>query len=163
MTEWRPVPGFDGYLVASDGRIRGRKGRELKLQRETHRSRRGYLFLMVDERYRGGRARKLWAHHAVLLAFVGPRPEGMTARHINGISDDNRLGNLAWGTKAEQVADDRRHGVYHATRRSSWCSDEVVRAIRVAPGRQRDIAARFGVHQATVSHIKRGTQYAFVE
>lgn len=43
------------------------------------------------------------AHHAVLLAWVGPCPEGYQCDHINGNAADNRLENLEWITPAENI------------------------------------------------------------
>ena len=42
-------------------------------------------------------------HHAVLLAWVGPCPEGCQCDHLNGINTDNRLCNLQWVTNAENI------------------------------------------------------------
>ena len=43
-------------------------------------------------------------HHAVLSAWVCPRPEGMECDHKNGDSLDNRLCNLEWVTHQENMA-----------------------------------------------------------
>jgi len=53
-------------------------------------------------------------HVLVLLAFVGPRPEGQQARHLNGNATDNRRVNLAWGTPKQNTADSIRHGTQYA-------------------------------------------------
>jgi hypothetical protein len=47
----------------------------------------------------------------VLLAFVGPRPVDATdVRHLDGDRMNNSLENLAWGTRAQNEDDKRRHG-----------------------------------------------------
>jgi hypothetical protein len=54
----------------------------------------------------GGRGgKKAYIHDLVLETFIGKRPEGKEACHINGEKSDNRLDNLYWGTRKENVAD----------------------------------------------------------
>ena len=54
----------------------------------------------------------LLVHHAVLSAWVCPRPEGMECDHLNGDSLDNRLCNLEWVTHQENMR--RRKALYHS-------------------------------------------------
>lgn len=49
-------------------------------------------------------------HRLVLLAFVGPCPDGMEACHANDIPTDNRLANLRWGTHADNMRDRIENG-----------------------------------------------------
>src|SRR5258708_5323391 len=44
-------------------------------------------------------------HYIVLRAFRGERPEGMVCRHLNDVKTDNRLENLAYGTRAQNYRD----------------------------------------------------------
>lgn len=60
-----------------------------------------------------GKATTMRVHHAVLAAFVGPKPDGALRRHLNGDPRDNRLVNLAYGTHSENVYDKVRHGTHH--------------------------------------------------
>ncbi len=57
---------------------------------------------------KGGTRDRRYVHELVLTTFVGPRPDGMLVRHLNDIPTDNRLENLAWGTKSENQQDWRR-------------------------------------------------------
>lgn len=99
----RVIPGFPGYLITDDGLVFNRHGR----QRKTHRSKKGYwrISLPTDR----GR-RSYYIHTLVLLAYTGPRPEGMEARHLDGNKDNNHASNLAWGAKSENVRDTIEHG-----------------------------------------------------
>lgn len=49
-------------------------------------------------------------HVAVALAFLGPRPEGLDIRHLDGDPTNAHASNLAYGTKLENEADKWRHG-----------------------------------------------------
>lgn len=53
-------------------------------------------------------------------AFIGPRPNGAVIRHLNGKANDNRPENLAYGTQAENVQDEVRHGT-HVEARKTTC------------------------------------------
>lgn len=124
------IPDFPGYRVGDDGTIwrawvNCRWGRRLtdrwrlmKLGVQKSRTpgrRYRYVNLTPAE---GGKYRTFRVHRLVLLAFVGPCPEGMEARHEDGDPSNNRLDNLAWGTPAENRADNRRLGRYTSTPRN---------------------------------------------
>ena len=125
MTEqWRPVVGTTGYEVSDQGRVRS-------LDRYidhpvTHRVRLPGRVLKAALQNGGhlkvglGRGRVDQVHRLVLAAFVGPCPEGMEVRHLNGDPTDNRLENLTYGTRAENIADAVRHGT-HVQARKTHC------------------------------------------
>lgn len=121
--EWRNIPGWEGlYVVSNLGRVRSldrtivkkvsrngrmatiqRKGRIISQSLDSH----GYSMLNLCA---GGKRRAALVHHLVLIAFVGPKPEGMECRHLDGRRSNNRLENLSWGTALENAADKKRHG-----------------------------------------------------
>jgi hypothetical protein len=88
-------------LVSSDGKI-FKNGRWLKLTvRED-----GYAVCNVDKKqYR--------VHRLVLEAFVGDCPPEMDdARHLKNDKLDNSIGNLAWGTRQQQIQDMKDAGTF---------------------------------------------------
>lgn len=109
---YRHIPGHEGYYARADGTVwsswsRGGKSAITSSLRQIFgrkHSRSGH----IEVRLRCRRQFKL--HHLVLMAFVGPRPEGMECRHLNGIPYDNRLSNLVWGTRRENCGDAMKHG-----------------------------------------------------
>jgi hypothetical protein len=112
--EFRPIPGFPGYCAGSDGTIWGSKRPN---SGEVHSNgwrkmkpfinRQGYLCLSlrVDCKSRPARVNRL-----VLMAFVGPCPDGYQSCHDNGDRLDNRPGNLRWDTPKANQGDALRHG-----------------------------------------------------
>ena len=114
--EWRAVPGYPDYLVSSDGRVVSfRRGREKSLKGCL--SATGYrsVWLCNDE----GR-RQVGIHRVVLLAFVGPGPEGQEGRHLDDDRTNNRLSNLAYGTRSDNMRDQVRNG-RHAEATKTHC------------------------------------------
>lgn len=106
---WAPIPGHEGYEASDLGQVRSvdrvSRGRKLKgcvLSPQRLPSRHLQVSL--------GRGKPKLVHHAVLEAFVEPRPPGKECRHLNGCSDDNRLVNLEWGTRADNNRDRTKHG-----------------------------------------------------
>lgn len=114
---WKPVLGFEGlYEVSDQGRIKtvGRtmirsNGRPTTI-RESLRSlspnHKGYPKVTL---WKDGKLVTRVVHRLVLESFVGPRPDGMECRHLNGNRQDARLSNLAWGTPMENAADKFDH------------------------------------------------------
>ena len=99
-------------------------------------------------------------HRLVLELFVGPCPDGMEACHNNGISSDNRVENLRWGTRKENQNDRNIHGT--ASNRGNHGKDKVltasdvleIRRLREIEGLTHSVLARmFGVTASAVSMI----------
>jgi hypothetical protein len=106
---WLAVPGYESiYKVSNLGRVQVLpiRGRQSKILRP-HRRPDGHfkIQLTID-----GRRRKFYVHKLVMMAFVGPCPEGMEVRHLNGDPGDNSLLNLVYGTKSENAVDRLLHG-----------------------------------------------------
>ena len=117
---WLPVPDWEGlYEVSDQGRVRsldrlsanGRKlkGRPLKSAAD----RAGYRLVWL---HRNSQRRMFILHRLVLLAFVGPCPEGMEGCHDNGDPGDNRLSNLRWDTKSANCLQKVEHGTHNLAR-----------------------------------------------
>lgn len=117
--EWRAIPKHPGYEASNLGRVRSwrrlSKGRVLSPVKWSGKSDHLAVMLCGD----GGTRTKRAVHQLVLEAFVGPRPAWATdVRHLNGVADDNRVTNLAWGTRAENILDNVRLGAHHLSRRT---------------------------------------------
>lgn len=123
LERWLPVVGYeDLYQVSDQGRVRsldrvvrcgfGAKRKMPGRMIEGKIDRNGYRIVTLC---RYGDEWTARAHRVVLAAFVGPCPEGQVVRHLNGVQDDNRLMNLAYGTPLENSADQRRHGTHGNT------------------------------------------------
>lgn len=116
--EWRPIPRFPGYEASNLGRVRsidhfspsGRfvHGKVLKPHNQCSRGGQPYqrVSLVCADRS-VGRATCL-VHRLVISAFEGESE--LQVRHLDGDSRNNTIGNLAYGTGSENVADTIRMG-----------------------------------------------------
>lgn len=97
-------------------------------------------------------------HKVVMLAFVGPRPEGLEIAHDDGDTSNNRLSNLRYTTRVDNEADKLRHGT-RSRGESHGCAkltEKDVIAIRKDRARGiavKEIARRFKVTASTVCNI----------
>jgi hypothetical protein len=114
---YRVVPGKPRIAVTRAGKTRclvgyglGAEWSKTAVSRDPH----GYLRAVVVIE---GKKRNCQIHRLVLEAFVGPCPPGHLCRHLNGVPDDNRLKNLAWGTPQENSDDAVRHRKLKAARK----------------------------------------------
>ena len=115
--EWRPIPGYEGiYEISSEGEIKSlpRKcaqgwmigGRILR----TPLNNAGYKQVNLHNTDRGS---VRLVHRLVLLAFVGPSPEGHEVLHGDGDRTNSRLSNLSYGTRSANVRDAIKHGTHN--------------------------------------------------
>jgi len=95
-----------------------KKGKVYRLVKDKYREIKGWL---EESRYNTGKYyyrvqlkvngvyKKFYKHRLILTAFEGMPATGDVGRHLNDISLDNRLINLAWGTIQENVDDKYRN------------------------------------------------------
>jgi hypothetical protein len=152
---WRDCVGYEGiYAVSDQGNVKSfvydRCGRLLVPFKQGS----GYLYVDL------GRDNTRPIHQLVAEAFIGPRPPDYVTLHLNHDRVDNRLANIRWGTRSENMRD----------RPPRQClTTDKVRAIkdRLAQRRRGDTQLRlgevFGVSRQTISSIQRGLSHADVE
>lgn len=128
--QWLPVPGWEDYYEVSDhGRVRSldrmihprgaapyrKPGRVLKLSP----SKSGHMRAIFTL---NGEAEIHYVHRLVLTAFIGQCPDGMEACHWNDNPADNRLVNLRWATRSENMYDRTRNGIdNNGTKNATHC------------------------------------------
>lgn len=103
IEEWRPVKGYEGYYEVSDmGNVMSlfynhtNKPRLLRLNKK----RSGYVHVML---HKDGTHQEFSVHRLVAIAFI-PNPDNKPEiDHINRIRYDNRVCNLRWCTKSENI------------------------------------------------------------
>ena len=165
---WKPIPEFHGaYEASSLGRIRsidrttnhGRKVLGKVLRPYVNDSGRHVVYPCAD-----GKSKAFLVHRLVLMAHVGPCPDGMECRHLDDVATNNVLNNLQWGTKSENVADKVRNGKTNRGERASYAklNDAAVRAIRADKRALHIIAAEYGITKGAVWSVTSGNTWSHV-
>lgn len=118
---WLPIPGYVGsYEVSDNGGVRSLL-RTIRGRNNTPRIQpaktltpyinpSGYGFVSLRQKSQGKTMR---VHRLVLRAFVGEPIVGQEGCHNNGNPGDNRLTNLRWGTRSENMFDKVKHGNHY--------------------------------------------------
>lgn len=181
--EWRPIPGHPFYEASNLGRIRSlprivtrRDGSPLPVKGRIMKSHPGgpgklHLFTGV-----GSERPSVQVHILVCTTFHGPRPSPKhEVAHWDGNGFNNNATNLRWATRKENVADTARHGTQSAPphsygrehpRPKRKLSEDDVLEIRRLLGLGvlgQSIAKRYRVHYKTVSDIKLGKTWAWLQ
>jgi len=167
---WRQAVDYEGWYDVSDfGRVKrvmaGKgaiAGRILNPQLDGG----GYsrVALYGDE----GR-HQFSVHRIVMAAFVGPCPDGKEVNHKDGDKSNNRLDNLEYMTRHENIAHAFNLGLrVLPCGEEHWCAkltEKRVHEIMKFLGKetQRSIAARFGVSQTTIWRIANGLNWTHLK
>jgi NUMOD4 motif/HNH endonuclease len=114
---WLPIPEYAGLYEVSDyGRVRS-LDRHVPWQ-GFKRFCRGVVLKPVPtldghlsvSLFKDGKMRNRLVHQLVLVAFIGPRPDGLISLHWDDDKRNNRLSNLRYGTYSENSRDAVRNG-----------------------------------------------------
>lgn len=170
---WRDIPGYEARYQASDlGNIRSLE-REIKqfhgekkytrilknrILRPSADKKEGHMKLVLCNNTK----RKTYTVHVlVMLAFKGPRPENKLIRHLDGKPENNRLDNLCYGSRHDNVLDVYRigqaWGILHI--------DDVfeIRKLLQNGMKNKDIAKLYGVSPVCISNIKRRRRFSWAQ
>ena len=164
---WKAIPGYEGgYEVSDLGNVRSiprLSGGPYGLRRMSGRvlvgraQRSGHLAVSLSSE---GRVKEHRAHCLVLLAFVGPRPQGFCTRHLDGNPSNNRLENLRYGTVSQNQKDAYVHGTRPVGENSHLAklSDADCVRLQALKGAvsSRIAAAQFGLDSGYVRTVWRG-------
>lgn len=169
---WKDIPGYYGvYRVSDYGRVRsyicwrGTNERILKLAEDSH----GYWGVCL---YKQKKGKFTYIHQLVLLTFVGIRPDRMECRHLNDNKKDNRLVNLVYGTRSENLLDRTRNGIANTgdhkgikNQMSKLTENDILQIRELLQAgilTQKEIGNRFDVTRGSISFIKLGKRWQHV-
>lgn len=91
---WRNHPDFPNYFIEDVGTVYSSITKK-NLKPACNKS--GHQFVYL------GRGNKRYLHRLVLEAFIGPCPKGLEGLHEDDDPANNRLVNLRWGTRSDNM------------------------------------------------------------
>ncbi|NLF00902.1 MAG: hypothetical protein GX601_07980 [Anaerolineales bacterium] len=168
--EWRTIPSYPSYEASSLGRIRrvaGGRGAVPGRVRRNYVRPDGYAIVSLSE---GNRVSVERVHRLVAEAWLGKCPEGMEVNHRNGQRDDNRVANLEYVTRAENMQHAFGvlgrtvvHGDNHGNAKLTSARVRWIRMARKRGERLKTLAQMYGVAESTISRAYRGEYWAHVQ
>jgi len=102
------------------------------------------------------------AHRISHLLFKGTLDDELDVMHSCDNPKCVNPDHLSQGTRTDNMQDCKRKGRHTPGEKHgrSKLTEDQAKAVKAMPGFQKDIAKHFGISQAQVSEIKRGTKWA---
>lgn len=140
---------FKGYKIYDTGVVISPKGKEIGSIAPN-----GYVKVSID-------GKKYGVHQLVMKLFVG-ESKGLDVDHLNGIKNDNRLENLQYVTRQENIKRAWQNGLanakYGKEMHTTKITDEVIEFIENSNLTGKQLGQMFGINQGSVSRIKNNKQ-----
>lgn len=167
MTVWKSIDRFPCYEVSSDGQVRrsiggqgARAGKVLTWHTSTST---GYPDVRMAK---DGKAVAIPVHRLVAWAFLGPRPEGMQIRHLDGNKMNNSVENLVYGSAKENGQDKVAHGTSSKGEKNikAKLTESQAKYIFSAKGimEANEIASIFNITTSTIYRIWKGVYWSHI-
>ncbi len=166
MEEWKDIEGNDDYQVSSFGRVRSldrliiyangkrihRKGVVLAFGKHTG----GYVQVSL-----GASCQNNYVHRLVCTAFIDNPENKGDVNHKNGIKDDNRVENLEWMTRSENIIHGYKTGLIDPMAKgkkgdknsNAKLTESEVLFIRAASESKKSLSKMYDVSVSTIGRV----------
>ncbi len=167
---WMIISGFPDYEISEFGEIRRSVPANGKSSNSTHvgkiisqsKNPNGYMRSRISKDKKGY---DVIVHRLVIETFHGkaPTPKHQAA-HNDGNRTNNHYSNLRWATRSENEQDKKIHGTNNVGEKHgmSRLKESQVLEIISSDLMHRELANKYGVARTTISSIKNGRSWAFL-
>ena len=167
---WKDIPGYEGkYQVSTLGRVKSLnrfvdyyyKGAPRKRYLQGHflkprkHDKYGHLSVLL-----GKNGPNVKVHQLVMKTFVGEPKKGQEVRHINGVPADNRLENLKYGTRSENIKDIYLQG--KRWRKLTLTEVSAIKDLLKTGSTPKELAEFYRVSIYCVRHIRKGDRHGWI-
>jgi hypothetical protein len=160
--EWMPISKyFNRYLVSSEGRVKSvyKNGKEIIMKSYINPG--GYKRLQLS----GGEFGNVLVHTLVAKAFISNPENKPFVNHKNSIRDDNRVCNLEWVTRSENMLHGFKYGfktnLGEKNPKSVLTPKDVLEIVNIKESLSK-IAKKYGVQISAIHRIKSGQSWSHV-
>ena len=157
MEHWKKIKGHEDYMVSDKGRVMSLKFGKQKIRKQRV-DRDGYCRVDLSK----NSIVKTWRTHSLVAEAFIPNPEGrQEVNHIDGNKSNNRLDNLEWCTRSENILHNRDILGNAPCQKLSLKQVNFIKQLLDSGMKvnQTKLASCFGIHCSTISGIKRNISW----
>lgn len=153
IEQWKTIDGFPDYKVSTLGRVLSLKGDVPKILKPAPNGH-GYLGVRLCD---DDGIHPKTVHRLVATAFIDNPDNKPEINHISGIKTDNRVENLEWCSRLENV-----HAFNPSLKLTEQKVKDILEILSWNEFTQQEIADAYGVSRRNISDIKNGKCWSHV-
>ena len=105
---WKTIEGYNDYKISKNGQVMSFKRGKEKILKQHFDSRKQYLIINLCKE---GSVKSFLVHILVAVTFLGNKESCYEVNHKNLDKTDNRVSNLEWVTRKENMSHAKLNGV----------------------------------------------------